>query len=61
MKPGDILVAIDGEPVNDGSVAMAKIADHKPGTDVGVTIIRDGETQNLVATLIDRPQNVAGE
>jgi len=61
MKPGDILIAIDGEPVNDGNVAMSRIADHKPGTDVGVTIIRDGETQYLVATLINKPQNVTGE
>jgi serine protease DegS len=43
MQVNDILLKIDGEPVNDLIVAMDKVAEIKPGTESILTIIRKGK------------------
>lgn len=56
LQQGDLLVAIDGTPVNDAHTAMNMIAAQKPGSEITLTINRRGNTQKLVATMGIRPE-----
>jgi len=51
IKNGDIITAINGEKVEDGNVLRNKVASTLPGTDIKLTVIRDGQEQELVAKL----------
>ncbi|HWL44817.1 MAG TPA: site-2 protease family protein [Ilumatobacter sp.] len=54
IEPGDVIVAIDGAPV-DGSVALGTLVrTHAPGDTVAVSILRDGQAIELSATLVAR-------
>ena len=51
IKPGDVITAINGEAVKDSNVLRNEIAQLQPGTNVRVTVLRDGKEQVLNATL----------
>jgi Do/DeqQ family serine protease len=51
VKRGDIITAINGEKIDDGNVLRNKVASTLPGTEMKLTILRDGNTQELTATL----------
>lgn len=51
VKRGDIITAINGEKVDDSNVLRNKIAATTPGTEVKLTISREGREQELTATL----------
>lgn len=51
IKRGDIITAINGEKVEDGNVLRNKVAGTLPGTDIKLTVTRDGQDQELVAKL----------
>jgi serine protease Do len=51
IKRGDIIVAINGEKVEDGNVLRNKVAGTMPGTDIKLTVIRDGQEQQFTAVL----------
>ena len=51
VKPGDVITAINGESVKDSNVLRNEIAQLQPGTNVKVTVLRDGKEQVLDATL----------
>jgi len=56
IKAGDIITAINGQPVNDGNVLRNQVASTAPGTDVTLTILRNGNEQQVhvkVAELTD--------
>ncbi|MBZ9538466.1 Do family serine endopeptidase [Modicisalibacter tunisiensis] len=55
LQPGDIMTAIDGKPILDPRVAMADIAEIKPGTQLPVTIIRGGERRTVTIEVGERP------
>lgn len=51
MQPGDVVTAIDGEQIGDGTIDDA--AEHirgKAGTEVQVTVIRNGEEKRFSVT-----------
>jgi S1-C subfamily serine protease len=53
---GDIIIAIDGEPVNDFQTWTVYLeTETTVGDTVGVTIIRDGEEQAVQVTLEEQP------
>lgn len=59
LQPGDILIALDGEPITDaGYTTMNTIARLKPGEQASFTIYRDGQQQDIVVTTTERPANV---
>jgi len=59
LQPGDILIALDGEPITDaGYSTMNAIARLKPGEEARFTIYRDGQQQDIVVTTTERPANV---
>ncbi len=51
VKRGDIITAINGEKIDDGNVLRNKVAGTLPGTEIKLTILRDGNTQDLTAVL----------
>jgi serine protease Do len=54
---GDVIVAVDGDTVEDMPTLQALIADHRPGDDIVLTIVRDGERTEVEATLAARPDS----
>jgi S1-C subfamily serine protease len=52
---GDIITAIEGEKVTDMPALQRIIASHKPGDKVALTVMRDGKTVQVQATLGAKP------
>jgi Do/DeqQ family serine protease len=55
LKPGDIIVAIDGKPINSSDELTMAVISHQPGQTVGLDVVRDGKPVNLSVTLGQRP------
>ncbi|MEP6900803.1 MAG: DegQ family serine endoprotease [Actinomycetota bacterium] len=51
IKRGDIITAINGEKIEDGNVLRNKVASTLPGTDIKLTVMRDGKEQEMIAKL----------
>jgi Do/DeqQ family serine protease len=51
LKRGDIITAINGEKIEDSNVLRNKVAGTMPGTEIRLTVARDGSTQELTAVL----------
>jgi serine protease Do len=51
IKRGDVITAINGEKIEDSNVHRNKIAGTLPGTEIKVTVNREGSEQELTATL----------
>lgn len=51
IKRGDIVVAINGEKIEDSNVLRNKVAGTLPGNEIKLTILRDGKQQDVTATL----------
>lgn len=51
VKRGDIITAINGEKIEDSNVLRNKVAGTTPGTEIKLTIARDGKEIELTATL----------
>lgn len=60
IRPGDTIVAIDGEPVDTFADAAALIQ-ASPGQTIAVTVERDGATQTLTLTPVAVEQTVTDE
>jgi serine protease Do len=54
LKPGDIIVTIDGRPVKDGDDLVNEIASRKPGSTIRLGFLRDGKQQDTTITIGDR-------
>ena len=54
---GDIVLAVDGEPVNGQAGLVAAIRDRNPGDSVSIELVRNGERLTLTATLVARPRD----
>lgn len=55
LKPGDIIVAINQQPVGDGHAGMNLIAMTRPGEAVKLDILREGQQLQLNAEAGTRP------
>src|SRR6185295_11451263 len=55
LKPGDVITAIDGKKITDAREAMVAILSRRPGVQVALTILRNGETLTLQATTVEQP------
>ncbi len=51
MKRNDLIVAINGEKIEDSNVLRNKVAGSLPGSEIKVTVLRDGKQVELTATL----------
>ncbi len=57
LKLGDVIVAVDGEPVADDESLIAAIANRRPGDEVALRVERDGRQQTLKVQLTERPRS----
>jgi len=55
LKHNDVIVEINGEPIESADAFRSKIAILKPGTEVKLTIWQDGKRKTITATLDKRP------
>lgn len=55
LQPGDAIVAIDGEPVENSRDALNRIAGKAPGTVVTLKVIRRGKAFSVKVTVTERP------
>jgi serine protease Do len=53
LRQYDVVVAMDGQPVNDNNDLRMKIADIKPGTKIELKIIRDGKEKTVTAVIAE--------
>ena len=51
VKRGDVITAINGEKIEDSNVLRNKVAGTAPGTDIKLTLVRDGKEMELTAKL----------
>lgn len=56
LRVGDVIVALDGEPVSDDNNLILMLAGHQPEDRVAVTFVRDGERRDVEITLGEFPQ-----
>jgi S1-C subfamily serine protease len=52
---GDVIIAADGTPVEDYTDLLALITQKEPGTDLELTILRNGKQQTVTVRLAPRP------
>jgi serine protease Do len=51
LKRGDVITAINGEKIEDSNVLRNKVAGTLPGTDIKITVNREGKEQEFTAKL----------
>ena len=51
IKRDDIITAINGDKIEDSNTLRNKVAGTLPGTDIKVTVVRDGKEQEVTANL----------
>lgn len=50
-RMGDVIVEVDGNPITSADDLFKQLAQHKVGDNVKLTILRDGERQDISVTL----------
>jgi serine protease Do len=51
LKRNDLIVAINGEKIDDSNVLRNKVAGSTPGSEIKITVMREGKQVDLTATL----------
>ena len=54
LKNGDVITAVNGQPVEDSNRLTFTIGAVAPGTKVDLAVLRDGQRQNIKVTVADR-------
>ncbi len=57
LKAGDVVTVFGGTNIDENQTLAAVLLNHKVGDNVQMTIIRDGQTMTLTATLGTRPSD----
>jgi S1-C subfamily serine protease len=47
FQPYDVIVAVEGRPVSNSAQTNARLIDFRPGDEVRVTVVREGEEREL--------------
>lgn len=61
LEPGDVVVGIDGQPVNNASDLTRRVAQLPPGRKVSLQVLRQGKQQTVDVTLGERPNAKEGK
>lgn len=62
LKPGDLVLDVDAQPVREWSVFRSVVSGHRPGEAVPIRVQRDDQTLELTVTLGSQPvANQAGQ
>jgi serine protease Do len=59
VKRGDVIIAVDGKPVETSDEVVRVFSSKEPGSSVKLTVNRAGKTTTLTARLADRGEHVA--
>jgi Do/DeqQ family serine protease len=59
LRNGDVVVAVNAQPVVDAQDLRLRVSQMAPGTAVRLDVIRDGQKRQLTATLAELPETVA--
>jgi serine protease Do len=54
IKPEDVIIAMDGKPIKDGDDLVSRVAALPVGTQVPVSLLRDGKKMEVNVTIGDR-------
>jgi serine protease Do len=57
IKTGDLIVELDGQPVRDRDALRLKVGETQPGTDMAVTVLRDGGRKTIKVHLAEFPRD----
>jgi S1-C subfamily serine protease len=57
LEEGDVIIEIAGREVDDVADVASEVRRHRPGDEIDVVIMRDGQEQTLRATLGERPED----
>src|SRR4051812_44642924 len=55
VKPGDVVVALNGRPVNDNNQLTRDVGVIPPGSNVKLDVVRDGKQRSVDVKLAERP------
>jgi serine protease Do len=58
LQPGDVVVGLNGRPIDNMSALRNHVATTAPGTDLRLDIVRGGEKQQVTVTLGEQPDEV---
>ncbi|MDR2208158.1 MAG: DegQ family serine endoprotease [Azoarcus sp.] len=61
MKPGDIVLKVDGKEINESNELQRAIGDKQPGNKIKLEIWRDGKSRELTAVLDELPSEEAAQ
>jgi serine protease Do len=59
LKAGDVVLAVNGQPIKDARALAEKISAASPGDKVQLTVLRDGQNQTFDVTLVQMPEQQA--
>ncbi|MGH9733047.1 MAG: Do family serine endopeptidase [Candidatus Acidiferrales bacterium] len=59
LKRGDVILKVDGKPVNSANDLRLMISSMAPGSTANLTVWRDGKTQDMKVTLATLPEQNA--
>ncbi len=59
VKSGDVIIKLDGKPVQDSGKLRWLVAQKAPNSKVELTVIRQGKEKSITVTLKERPTNLA--
>ena len=57
LQRGDAIIAVDGEPVDSGLSLVAQVRERGVGDKAKLTIVRDGQRQDIQVTLASKPSS----
>jgi serine protease Do len=60
VRVGDVIVAVNGEPVPSPRALARNVATQAPGSEARVTVLRQGRRQDIGVTLGTRPAQPQG-
>src|SRR5207247_2541814 len=55
LRPGDVIVGLNGRPVNDNNQLTRDVGVIPPGNSVKLDVVRDGKEKNFDVKLAPRP------
>jgi serine protease Do len=61
VKPGDVVIGVDGRPVEDNGDLSSYIASKRPDTTVNLKVLRDGGERTIAVTLGTFPDETDSE
>lgn len=59
IRPGDVVVAVDGKTIRNMTELMQTVAQTAPGSDVRFKVRRDGKTTDVSVKVVERPSQLS--